>query len=116
MTITRRWRRITLHFSHMGLTLGRTFISYSLVAIGDPAPRQIVGRYLHLDTVSGQDADAVHSHLSRAVSQHLVPVLQLDAKHGVRQRLDDGAFNQNRVVLGLGQRASPSGLEARRQT
>ena len=27
MTITRRWRRITLHFSHIGLTLGRTFTS-----------------------------------------------------------------------------------------
>ena len=26
MTMTRRWRRITLHFSHIGLTLGRTFI------------------------------------------------------------------------------------------
>src|SRR5580704_19481113 len=26
MTTTRRWRRITLHFSHIGLTLGRTFM------------------------------------------------------------------------------------------
>jgi len=30
MTITRPWRRMTLHFSHIGLTLGRTFISVSL--------------------------------------------------------------------------------------
>jgi hypothetical protein len=26
MTITTPWRRITLHFSQIGLTLGRTFI------------------------------------------------------------------------------------------
>jgi hypothetical protein len=29
MTITVPWRRITLHFSHIGLTLGRTFIRLS---------------------------------------------------------------------------------------
>ncbi len=27
MTITRPWRRITLHFSHIVLTLGLTFIA-----------------------------------------------------------------------------------------
>jgi hypothetical protein len=42
------------------------------------------------------------------VSKHLVPVLQLNTEHGVRQRFDDRAFDQDRVVLGLGQRASPS--------
>jgi hypothetical protein len=50
------------------------------------------------------------------VSKHLVPVLQLDTEHGVRQRLDHRSFDQDRVILGFGQRASPSGLEARRQT
>src|SRR5437879_8316268 len=103
MTITRRWRRMTLHFSQIGLTLGRTFISCSLVAIGDPAPRQIVGRDLHLDTVSGQDADAVHSHLSRAVGEHFVPVLQLDSEHCVGKRLDNRPFEHDRVLFGLGQ-------------
>jgi hypothetical protein len=29
MTITTPWRRITLHFSHMGLTLGLTFTGCS---------------------------------------------------------------------------------------
>src|SRR2546421_922235 len=103
MTITRRWRRITLHFSQMGLTLGRTFISCSLVAIGDPTPRQIVGRDLHLDTVSRQDTDAMHSHLSRAVGEHFVPVLELDSEHGVGERLDNGPLEHDRVLFGLGQ-------------
>jgi hypothetical protein len=43
------------------------------------------------------------------MGKHLVPVLQLDTEHGVRQRFDDRAFDQDRVILGLGQRASPSG-------
>src|SRR2546429_9003132 len=103
MTITRRWRRMTLLFSQMGLTLGRTFISCSFVAVGDPAPRQIVGRDLHLDTVSGQDTDAMHSHLSRAVGEHLVPVLELDSEHGVGERLDNRPFEHDRVLFGLGQ-------------
>jgi hypothetical protein len=50
------------------------------------------------------------------VSEDLVPVLQLYTEHGVRQRLDDRAFDQDRVILGLRQRASPSGLEARQRT
>src|SRR5205085_1616076 len=103
MTITRRWRRITLHFSQMGLTLGRTFMSCSFVAVGDPAPRQIVGRDLHLDTVSGKDTDAMHSHLSRAVGEHFVPVLELDSEHGVGKRLDYRPLEHDRVLFGLGQ-------------
>src|SRR5450631_4065523 len=90
MTMTRRCRRITLHFSHIGLTLGRTFTlsslsrtggpagprvtalcsatahgaepAGSLVAVGDPPPGQVVGGDLHLHLVSGEDADAVHPH------------------------------------------------------
>jgi hypothetical protein len=37
------------------------------------------------------------------VGKHLVPVLELDAEHGVGQRFDDRSFHQDRVVLGLGQ-------------
>jgi hypothetical protein len=44
-----------------------------------------------------------------------VAVLQLDTEHGIRQRLDDRPFHQNRVILGLGQRASPSGRKARQR-
>src|SRR5437763_16138851 len=103
MTTTRRWRRMTLLFSQMSLTLCRTFISCSFVAVGDPAPRQIVGRDLHLDTVSGQDTDAMHSHLSRAVGEHLVPALALDSEHGVGGRLDNRPLYPGRVPFRLRQ-------------
>src|SRR5438105_15896553 len=99
MTITRRWRRMTLHFSQMGLTLGRTFISCSFVAVGEPAPRQIVGRDLHLDTVSGQDTDTTHSHLSRAVAAHVVPVLELDPEHVVGGRPADAPVRPDRAPV-----------------
>ena len=59
----------------------------------------------------GSDADVVHSHLPGDVGEHLVPVFQLDAEHGVRQRLDDRAFDQNRVVLGLGRSDHLQGWE-----
>src|SRR5689334_4213054 len=107
---------MTLHLSHIFFTDGRTFIPISLVSIGDAPTRQVVRGELHLHLVAGSDADVVHSHLPGDVSKHLVPVLQLDTEHGVRQRLDHRSFDQDRVILGLGQRASPSGLEARRQT
>src|SRR2546421_11305476 len=75
MTITRPWRRITLHLSHIFLTLGLTFIS--LVPVGDPTSAEVVRRELHLDAVPRQDADVVHPHLPRDVGQHFVAVLEL---------------------------------------
>src|SRR5580692_1123367 len=43
MTMTRRWRRITLHFSHIGFTLGRTFtLSSSSSAAQCPLPAGLV--------------------------------------------------------------------------
>src|SRR5579871_2014991 len=107
MTITRPCRRITLHFSQIGLTLGRTFtlplLVLLLVAVGDPTTLEVVGGDLHLHPIAGEDADAVHSHLAGAVSQHLVAVLQLHFEHGVWQGFDDRTFQYDRVLLGLGQ-------------
>ena len=41
------------------------------------------------------------------MGQHLVAVLELDAEHGVRQRLDDRPLEDDRVFLGLGQCGPP---------
>src|SRR5512142_895260 len=111
MTRTAPCRRITLHLSHIFFTEGRTFMRLLsragadsgtgaarlswrklaldlkkrelLVAVGDAASSQVVGRELDLHLVAGRDADVVHAHLAGDVSEHLVPVLKLDTEHGV---------------------------------
>src|SRR3954467_12391008 len=114
MTMTRPWRRITLHLSHIFLTLGLTFIGVfrSLVPVGDPASAEVVRGQLHLDAIPRQDADVVHAHLSGDVGQYLVAVLELDPEHGVRQRLDDRPLEDDRVFLGLGQCGPPTSMRA----
>src|ERR1700731_2963826 len=117
---------MTLHFSHMGLTLARTFMSFSFsnsgerelfVAVGDASASHVVGRNLNLDLVAGKDTNAVHAHLARTVSEDGVAVLQLDAEHGVGKWLDDGTLNGERVFLWLTQVLSPCcGTTTRRST
>ena len=87
------------HFLHTGTN----FHDGSLVAIGDPTSAEVVGGQFHLHLVAGQDSDVVHPHLSGDVGEHLVPVLELNPEHGVREWLDDRPFQDDRVFFGLGQ-------------
>src|SRR4029450_1561880 len=104
MTCTRPCRRITLHFSQILLTLGRTFMTIpSLVAIGDATSTEVVGRELNLHLVAGEDADVIHAHLAGDVGQNLVAVLQLDTKHGIREGFDDLPLQDDRIFLGFRQ-------------
>src|SRR4051812_1241549 len=108
--MTRPWRRITLHLSQIFLTLGLTFTAADpywfglLVAVDDPTAGQVVGRELHHHAVLRKDADVVLPHLAADVRQDPVTVGELDAEHGVRQRLDhapldlDGAFLLRHVL------------------
>ena len=92
----------------MGLTLGRTFTTaLSLVSIRDTASGEVVGGEFNLHLVARQNADVMHAHLPRDVSQHVVAVLELDTEHGIRKRLDDRAFEHDGVVFWLGQGDSP---------
>ena len=111
--MTRPCRRITLHLSQMGLTLGFTFTAVSillgsaltragarqflsvclLVPINDAAPGQVVGRELHYNAVLGQDADVVLPHLAADVGENLVTVLQLNAEHRIGQGFDHATLN-----------------------
>jgi hypothetical protein len=102
--MTRPCRRITLHLSQMGLTLGFTFTAGSilllrcsveelLVAVHDAAPGQVVGRKLHHDAVLGEDADVVLPHLSADVGENLVSVLQLNAEHRIGQGFDHSTLD-----------------------
>ena len=40
------------------------------------------------------------AHLARDVCEHLVPVIQLDSEHCIRQGLDDAALNLNGTFFG----------------
>src|SRR4029450_13024820 len=100
MTMTRPWRRITLHLSQIGFTLGLTFTRRSFqaewllfVAVDDPTSGEVVRRELHDHAVLGEDPDVVLAHLAADVGQALVPVAQLAPEHGVRESLDDGALD-----------------------
>src|SRR5687768_14574668 len=57
--------------------------------VRDTAPGQVVGGKLHPDPVTGGDADVVDPHFAGQVGEHSVTVRQLDAEHGVGQRLFD---------------------------
>src|SRR5918998_3385842 len=104
MTWTRPWRRITLHFSQILLTLGRTFMGFpSLVAIGDATPSEVVRSELHLNSVTREDADVMHAHLSGDVGEQLMPVLQFDTKHGIGEGFDDRPLQDDRIFLGFRQ-------------
>src|SRR3954453_20099295 len=110
ITMTRPWRRITLHFSQIGFKLGLAFMTkgvlysgglvlpqlvgaVSLVPIDDATAGEVVRRELDDDPVLRNDADVVLPHLAADVSEDLVPVAQLDPEHRVRQSLDNGAFD-----------------------
>src|SRR5690242_17270007 len=98
--MTRPWRRITLHLSQIGLTLGFTFTVQPflvrlglLVPVDDPTPGEVVRRELHHHAVLREDPDVVLAHLAADVGENLVSVGQFDPEHGIRKGLHDGALH-----------------------
>src|SRR5262245_34579816 len=75
------------------------FLPVLLEPISDSTSGEIVRRQLDLHAVAGQDADEVHPHLAADVREYLVPVLELDPKHRVGQRLDDHSLDLDRVFF-----------------
>ena len=74
-------------------------MAFSLKSVGDTTTGEVVGGELNLNLVAGENADVMHAHLSADVREHLMTVLQLDAKHRVRQRLGDSALEHDRIFL-----------------
>ena len=72
----------------------------SAVPVDDPRPVEVVGRQLDAHSVPRQDPDPETAHLSGDVTEHYpVHVVELDAKHCVRQGLDDLAFKLDFLFL-----------------
>src|SRR5579862_2750281 len=105
--MTRPCRRMIRHLLQIFLTLGLTFTVLSplnnvlalLVPVHDPAAGQVVGAELHDHAVVGQDPDVVHPHLPADMGENLVPVVQLHAEEGIRERLDNRAFDLDGAVF-----------------
>src|SRR5215472_6149406 len=70
-----------------------------LVTVNDAPAREIVGRKLHRDTVSGQNTDEILSHFPRNVRQNLMLVFQFDAKHGIWERLYDRSHHLDGILF-----------------
>ena len=71
----------------------------SLVAVDDTASGEVVGAQLDDNSILGQDADVVLTHLSRNVAENHVAILELHTEHRVRQGLNDRAFHLNDAVF-----------------
>lgn len=78
-----------------------------LVAIDDAATGEVIGRDLDLDPVARQNTNAVLSHLAAEMSQHCMPVIELDPKVAALEGFLGDAFQHNGVIFKLGQLASP---------
>ena len=95
-----------LHFSHMGLTDGLTFILFNLhmklsllASPCDPTLSQIVRRHLNGYFVTGQDLDEIHTKLAGNVCQNGVSVANVDFEHCIRQCIGNDALNLDYVVF-----------------
>src|SRR5690348_10487592 len=125
MIMTRPWRRMTRHMLQIFLTLGLTFTVFltfdvtdrylhtkhgrvaavtswrpwSLVAVDDAPPGQVIGRKLHDHPVLGQDTDVVLPHLAADVRQDLVAIGELHPEHRIREWLDHSALDLDGPVF-----------------
>src|SRR5262245_10967643 len=75
---------------------GRAFV---LVAIGDAALAEIVGRHFHGDAITGQRPDAALAHLASGVGDDLMAILQLYAETTIGQYLLDQAIELQEFFL-----------------
>ena len=86
--------------SHGGAPIERGWSIDLLGAKDDTSARQVVRCQLNRNFVAGQDADVVHTHLSRNMGEHDVPVFQLDPEGRVRQVFQNLPLHIDDVFFG----------------
>lgn len=82
---------MTLHFSQIFLTLGRTFIFFASELSSDLAPRGVVSRKPQRNAVTRDESNQCVSGSSRKTHSNLPAVFELHAIHGAREYLEDGS-------------------------
>ena len=75
-----------------------------LVAVGDPAAGQVVCGYLDLHSITRQNPNVVLAHLAAEVTEHSVPVVELDTEVSTFEGFDRLALEQDGVVFHFWQR------------
>ncbi len=69
------------------------------VSVGDAAAGQIVGRDFHLHPVAGKNSDVVLAHLATQMPEHLVAVVEFNAKMATFEGFDSFSLKQDGVVF-----------------
>src|SRR5262245_35974455 len=85
------------------------------VPIGDAASVEVVRRELDLHPVAGQDADVVAAHLAGNVTEHVMPVVEFDPEHRIREGLGDLALHLDLLLFGHALRRVSDAVEGGRR-
>ena len=103
MTMTLPFLLMTLHLSHIGLTLGLTFIFLSselFVPVNDSALREVVGRHFDFYSIPFEDSDVVDAELSAEVCQDDMTVGEFDPELRFGQNFDYLTFRFDDIGFG----------------
>ena len=71
-----------------------------LVAVHYTTLRQVVRGHLHIDTVTGQDANRKPPHFTRGEAKNSISIFEFNAELGVRESFGDGTFLLDGLLFG----------------
>ena len=78
-----------------------------LKAVSNSSPCQVIGGEFHQDLITTEYPYEMKPHLAGGMRQNLMPIGQLNAKHGIRQRFYHCSFYLNDFLFGHRPSAHP---------